>query len=624
MALGPILKRELIRSVRRKETFHNRAAAAGLAMVVVAGCVAAWDWWGWDRASVRGASRFALATFGLIVAVQAMLTLGMVPGEVAPAIASERDRKSLDALLATRLSAFEIVLGTMAAGLVRYATALAAALPVVVVMVFLGGVDLRLVLLAVAGLASMAIALAALAAAVSAVAPTASRAVSLAVGLAMLWMVLPLCVVIALPPLWPAAARWVAPVALWLSDSSPFGVAANLIRLFGLASVLGAVLRMIALQLAAAAMLIGWASWRLRPASRAVYDGEGRAALLRSLRVRKRARPPCGDDPVLWNEVHSTRGARPLEILAGRLGNAAWIGLLAYVTSWFALPAFAELAARGYGAAPEGLTMPELSPLARVLIGKLGKPSIGLTPGQARLEFNIVLRHATVVLDYLYVLIIAGMAAEGVATEKERGTWLGLIATPLSGWEILRAKMLGAFWRARVLSLVMVGLWTVGLLTGAVHPLGFVAAMAGLGVSSWLCVAGGTYASLWSPDRKEATARIIPPMMLLPISALVLFLPPGWSSVLMAAGSMPFLVWASLLSYEDAAAALRTGAFPQLAASNLRTGEGAGRVLAAVLIGLTGQAIAAALLTRAARRGFDTAVGRPRRPETPHPPTGLS
>src|SRR5581483_9073608 len=102
-----------------------------------------------------------------------------------------------------------------------------AVLPVVVVMVFLGGVDLRLVLLAGAGLGSTAIALAALSAAVSAGARTADRSVARAVGLAMLWMGLPTGLVSVLPLLWPAAGRWVAPVALWLSDSSPFGVAAN-------------------------------------------------------------------------------------------------------------------------------------------------------------------------------------------------------------------------------------------------------------------------------------------------------------------------------------------------------------------------------------------------------------
>ena len=133
---------------------------------------------GWDRASVAGAASFALSAFGLIVAAQALLAPGLVPVMFAPVIALERDRKSLDSLLATPLSATEIVLGTMGAGLLRYATGLAALASVLTLMVFLGGIDPRLVLLAVEGLASTAFALAALTAFVTAGAHTAARAVS--------------------------------------------------------------------------------------------------------------------------------------------------------------------------------------------------------------------------------------------------------------------------------------------------------------------------------------------------------------------------------------------------------------------------------------------------------------
>src|SRR5918998_1280727 len=100
------------------------------------------------------------------------------PDIVAPAIASERDRKSLDALLATRLSAADIVLGTTIAGLLRYANGLVAPVPVVTLMALLGGIDPRLILLAGVGLASTAFALAALSAFVSSGARTASQATS--------------------------------------------------------------------------------------------------------------------------------------------------------------------------------------------------------------------------------------------------------------------------------------------------------------------------------------------------------------------------------------------------------------------------------------------------------------
>ena len=150
---GPFLKREMVTSVRCARVIRDRLIALLLVAWGVAGCVVVWDEWGWDRTSVREAAWFALVAFGLTAFAQAGIAIGLVVGQVAPAIASERDRKSLDALLTTQLSGAEIVVGTMAAGLLRAANGLAAALPLVVLMVFLGGVDPGLVLLSGAGLA---------------------------------------------------------------------------------------------------------------------------------------------------------------------------------------------------------------------------------------------------------------------------------------------------------------------------------------------------------------------------------------------------------------------------------------------------------------------------------------
>jgi ABC-type Na+ efflux pump permease subunit len=611
MALGPFLKRELITSVRRGTAFSDRRSAVVLVSVVAAGCVVAWDWWGWDRASVAGAASFALATFRVIVAAQAVLALALVPGLVAPIIASERDRKSLDSLLATRVSAADIVLGTMGAGLLRYTNGLAALAPVFTATVFLGGIDPRLVLLAVAGLASTAFALAALAAAVSAGARTAARALSNTVVLAMSWMILPVLIVMLLPRVWPAAVPWAVPVTLWVLDSSPVGVGMNLLGAISRGPLVGAVLRMIALQTAAAVVLVLWAIARLRPASRAVYDVEGRTAIRRLLRARWRPRPACGDDPVLWHELHCTRAMSGASMLVDRLLNVVGIGLLAYATSWLAVPAFAELLQSGYGSTPGKPVVPELSPIARVLIGKLMSLPVGLTPGQARWEFNIALRQTTGLLDLLYVLMVAGAAAESVAVERERDTWLGLIATPLTGGEILRAKMLGSIWRTRGVAVLMLALWSVGLLAGAVHPLGFLAAVAGLGVSCWFLAALGVSVSMWSRDCGQATGKVLGPLMLSLGMGALPFLMPGTASVLMAAGTMPFQIWASLLSYEDLHAAIQSGALPQFAVIGIQTGMGARIVLAAWLISTTAHAVGAFLLTRSAVRGFDDAIGRP-------------
>ncbi len=127
--------------MRRGTAFSDRRGAVALTALVVAGCTVAWDWWGKDRASVGGAASFAHEMYAWIVAAQGVLAMALIPAPVAPAIAAERDRKSLDSLLATRLSAADIVLGTMGAGLLRYANGLAATVPVIALLVILGGID---------------------------------------------------------------------------------------------------------------------------------------------------------------------------------------------------------------------------------------------------------------------------------------------------------------------------------------------------------------------------------------------------------------------------------------------------------------------------------------------------
>jgi hypothetical protein len=163
---------------------------------------------------------------------------------------------------------------------------------------------------------------------------------------------------------------------------------------------------------------------------------------------------------------------------------------------------------------------------------------------------------------------------------------------------------------------VLVVLWTVGLLSGAIHPLGYLAALAWLAVSTWFLVALGTALSLRARDAKHATGRVVTPVSLLVFSALLLLVfPPAGRSVLLAVGSVPFLADLSLVSYEEVRVMLHTGSFPRLDAMRLGTGDGAARVLATCLISLTGQAIAAFLLARSAFRGFDALVGRPVRPD---------
>ena len=201
-----------------------------------------------------------------------------------------------------------------------------------------------------------------------------------------------------------------------------------------------------------------------------------------------------------------------------------------------------------------------------------------------------------------------------MVAERERETWLGLIATPLTGREILRAKRLGAIWKARWLASLMLGLWTVGLLAGAIHPLGFLSAVVGLGFSSWFLASLGVFASMWSRDRNQASLWVLVPVGLLVGLSLVPFISPGTATALVAAGLIPFQAWASLLSFEDVRALAHSVAPPQFAVVGVKDLGAAWIILGAGPTTTMAQAVGAYFLTRFAGRGFDAAVGRPVRP----------
>ena len=590
-------------------------------MAIVAGSAVAWGWRGWDRASVGGAAAFGLSTFGLIVAAQVCLAITTAVHEVGPAIASERDRKCLDALLATRLSAAEVVAGGMAAGLLRYANGLAATLPVVVLVVFAGG---HRPSPGVAGRRGARLDGVRRVGRWRSWPPSgrgpARRAAAAAAGLIGVWLVVPFLIVVLKAGVWPSGPRWIAPAALWVLDSSPIGVGAYP-PAWSLdpARSSSAVVRMILLQAAGGSALVLWAIGRLRPASRSLYDDDVRTLLRRLSRAirRRRSRPPCGDDPVLWNELHAGRGAGGPARVARGLVYLAGYGLLAWGTWWFAGPAFAELAASGYGRALEAGATPGGDSFLRVIAGKTIVSAVRRRI-RARLcaVFNVALRQASGWFVMLYVVAIASIAAASVTAERDRDTWLGLLATPLGGWEIVRAKLLGAAWKAREGGCTLVALWTVGLLAGAVHPLGFLAAVTGLAASYAFFAALGVSLSIRVGPRRRASDLITLLYPLVAVSGFVILLP-GITGVVLGAGSVPFLASASLFSYEDIHAAIQAAPFPQFAVrSGFKAEVGARLVMATWLVGTLAQAAGAAYLTRSLCRRFDALAGRPTRPRS--------
>jgi hypothetical protein len=606
MHLGPILRRELIVASRRQPLFSMRTGVAALMLLVVAGCIVGWSLTESDRTSIRGMAWWAQTAFGSALAIQAFAVLLVVIEDMAQALPRERERKTLDGLVASGLSSAGIVVGVLGAGLIHAVADMAAGLPIMLLMVPLMGIDWRLIVLGYAALGATAFAVAALALAVSAGVRN-RRSASMRAGMAMVaWYELPLLFLLARPLVWPAGRAWVTPVAVGLLDTSPAGLIATVVGLVPRGDPVGVALRMIAYEVAIGLGLVAWAIVRLRPVCRSLADVESGA--LAGLRRRApRRRPPCGEDAMLWKERYATRGPGlepgvPMMVLF--LGG---FGLASLYFAWYALR---ELIARGYGvsagdSAPDGVFE------WAVIVGR----GIPLTTGHAREVFNLVVREITLVFSLLLAFVATDASVMSIVQERDQNTWPGLMATPLSAWEMLRAKVIGVCWKLRWALSGLVGLWTIGLVVGSVHPLGFVAGLVMLLVASGFIIVLGTTRALRSDDRKRATDSCIFVMVLLTFSGLLpRVLPEDASSALLGAGSVPLLLWLALVSWHDVDTAFRTGVYPQLELLAFNGGEGASSVLGTLLIGLIGYALAIVLLTGAALRRFDADAGRAERP----------
>jgi hypothetical protein len=159
--------------------------------------------------------------------------------------------------------------------------------------------------------------------------------------------------------------------------------------------------------------------------------------------------------------------------------------------------------------------------------------------------------------------------------------------------------------------LTLIVLWAVGLLAGAVHPLGFLNAVAGLIAIGAFYAALGVALSLRIGERRQTNHTIILLVLcVLPLSGLVILMP-GRASVLLGACSTPFLVWSSLFSYEDVWSVVHSGVLPQLGGTSIKPGASARMVLAACWLATIAHAVGALFLTRSICRGFDSLVGRP-------------
>jgi ABC-type transport system involved in multi-copper enzyme maturation permease subunit len=612
LTIIPILRHEMVTAARHGRLQAERRGFVGALFVLVVGSFGAWYYWADGELTSATMARIADEVLRWSLAFHGgLFATVMLRGALS--IARERERRTLDFLLVTRMSSAEIVLGKLAACVIMTLAMMAAGLPVMLLLHVLGGADLRLILLAYAGFASSIVFLSAVALWISAELPDRRAAGSLFLLSAMAWLIGPFSLTVFLPrwgirlPDWLAAANW------WLVSSSPisviFTVATGLPSWSQLVDQVG---RMAGIQLGGAVVFTAAAIVRLRPAHRAIagIDRQSRRRARRRLVWRFRPRPPVGDDPILWREKYTSRESGLLKAANILIFGGLLVGL-SVATFFYARPAFVELWRHGYGSAATAVGDPDMNIILRVFLPRSGP---GGPVDTARVDFNLFIRYATIAIIVIMSFVVGGMASEVVGTERLKDTWTSLLGTPLGGRDIVRSVILAAAWRSRGAFGAVLVLWTLGLVAGAIHPLGYLVSVLELAASVGLMAVFGVLGSLQAEKAEAAVGQgLVLTLILMGTGVLPMLLPVGLNSVLWGAASLPLVTWTSLLSYRELSTALASPLHPQFQWVGLPGGQMPMLVFSSWLIGILGPAVATFWMWKYTISQFDRLVGRPHR-----------
>jgi ABC-type transport system involved in multi-copper enzyme maturation permease subunit len=611
MLPGPVFVFELLTTARRGRFYLARASYALVLLMILWTVFASWSQAVEGELTLNQVRWFAASVFFSVAIGQEVLVLALTPALVAGVIADEKRRKTLHYLLASRLTGPEIVLGKLLVRMLYVGVLVGVSLPVLSLLVLLGGIDPRLVLLATLATVSTAWFLAALSIWVSTIARRPREALFVTFGLEGLWLFAPLVLRHAVTLRWPALYDAAQLIADWVGASSPADVYWQLF--LGMVSRGGARLDlellywMIGLQLACGALLAGLASAQLRPLFRHQQGGgEARRGPWRaglSRRFGPGHLPAVGDRPMLWKELY-TGGPRGFARLMGVVLTLTGAVLLAYYSARYGLPALAEWWEHGR----------DLPTVPRTVPWYARPPS-----WVQRWRFYNFAYVAAALLYLVAAVRVAGAAASAFTSEHEEDTWVNLTTTDLTATEVVLAKLIGALRRGAWLAGVAVALAIAGVIVGPVHFLAIPALIVALVAFGWFAAALGVWVSI----QLRSTWRA----QFLTISGLLLINLAGQGIINTASrrGYAP-LIWPGFTPYEISKLVFDPYYFGRLAdlpwpqlwrIRDLDDGPAWLAVLS--LASLAGYPTLAALLTWDSLRRFPIAAGRARRPGHPHP-----
>jgi ABC-type transport system involved in multi-copper enzyme maturation permease subunit len=466
--LGPMLFYELMRIARRPRYFWMR----GLYALLLAGTLG-WMYMMWERGHAyeslhaREVSAFAETFFYTFMFIQLITTAILAPAYTAGAIADEKERKTLEFLLATDLRNREIVLSKFASRVANLLLLVMAGLPILGLIQFLGGVDPNLVLAGFLITGLTIVSLASLSLLNSVMSKKSRDAIALTYFGGVAYLCLSGLSWLSVDPSlgiadFPSRGDWTSPITV--ADVVHGFNAGNFISLLSelqrtystagnISSALPGLVRGYAIfHIAVCLACIGWSIVRVR----AIAMRQAQGATTKAFKRRWFVKPPIGAHPMVWKEVFAERGLR-LTLLTRIL-------LVVLV---------------GASLVPAGL-----------ILFHPGQNQSGADLADAMTTW---VRVVGTMVACLLLLAVAGRAASSLSAERDRQTLDALLASPLSGDDIVFGKWLGNITSIRWGWLWLVLIYVLGLITGGLHPLAI-----GLLVIAWFVYAGTiSFIGIW-------------------------------------------------------------------------------------------------------------------------------
>lgn len=425
-------------------------------------------------------SRFAMNFFRIYAPVQFIVVCLLTPVYVAGTIAVEKEKKTLEFLLATDLRNREIVFGKVAARVVLLIMYVLAGLPLLAFLQLFGGIDPEQLLAATTATIVSILGLSAVSVWVSVQLRRARDAIVMTYLIVTLYIFLSLLLAVLMISPMVAGLWYLQPLTLlgvsfslpdlffFFADGNVIwsilklemagqagptagftttmaGVLRDYVIFWSIATVLFMLIAIARLRTVALHQAYGSAFSRRTRVRLHPKAASGTRSASAEPNRRNSSRPPIGQNPVLWKEVFvdsTFRGG-----LIGRLVTVAILFLL-----------FAPLALIIYFS----------------FIDIRGTWRINSSFAEQWHEFTLAVngwvRIATGIVGFLILMAACMRGASAIIVEKDRDTWTSLMSTPLSSDDMLWGKFWGCLLSQRRAFAVLLLIWAIGLAVGAVMP----------------------------------------------------------------------------------------------------------------------------------------------------------